>query len=128
PSSGFSVVLDDVKFGAGIAAATASTIASGLGRPFGVAVYNGAAYVPDTATHSVWKVDFATGTKTLVAGNGEQGFNGDGIAATEAQLDTPSSVAIDATGALYIADTGNHVVRKVATPGLPGALITTVAG
>jgi sugar lactone lactonase YvrE len=109
-----------------------ATVATGLGRPFGVAIHGNAAYVPDALTHKVWKVDLtpgtAYGTKTAVAGTGEQGYNGDGINPTLAQLDNPSSVAVDASGALYIADTGNHVVRKVAAPGVTGALITTVAG
>jgi sugar lactone lactonase YvrE len=107
---------------------TVASIVNGLGRPFGMAVSNGSAYVADTAAHTVWKVNLATGDKTAVAGTGEQGFNGDGIDALQAQLDNPSGVAVDASGALYIADTGNHVIRKVATPGVTGALITTVAG
>jgi sugar lactone lactonase YvrE len=111
---------------------TIAIVATGLGRPFGVAIHGNAAYVPDALTHKVWKVDLtpgtAYGTTTAVAGTGEQGYNGDGINPTLAQLDNPSSVAVDASGALYIADTGNHVVRKVAAPGVSGALITTVAG
>jgi len=103
------------------------TVASDLGRPFGVAIYNGAAYVPDPSTHRVWKVDVATGAKSVVAGTGDQGFNGDGIDALQAQLDNPSGVAVDASG-LYIADTGNHIVRRIANPGVTGAVMTTVAG
>jgi sugar lactone lactonase YvrE len=109
-----------------------ATVATGLGRPFGVAIHGNAAYVPDALTHKVWKVDLTPGTaygmKTAVAGTGGQGYNGDGITPTLAQLDNPSGVAVDASGALYIADTGNHVVRKIAAPGVPGAIITTVAG
>ena len=105
-----------------------ATVASGLGRPFGVAVGNGFAYVPDPSTHRVWQINLSNGQKTVVAGTGEQGFNGDGIPAVQAQLDNPSGVAVDASGVLYIADTGNHAVRKVTAPGAAGALITTVAG
>jgi sugar lactone lactonase YvrE len=107
---------------------TVGNVLNDQGRPFNVAIYNGFAYVADTSAHTVWKVDLATGQRTAVAGTGEQGFNGDGIDALQAQLDNPSGVALDASGVLYIADTGNHVIRKVATPGAPGALITTVAG
>jgi len=106
---------------------TIATVADGLGRPFGVAVYKGFAYLPDPSTHRVWQVDLTTGAKTVVAGTGEQGFNGDGIDALLTQLDNPSAVAVDASG-LYIADTGNHVVRRIATPGQPGAIMMTVAG
>jgi len=111
-----------------LAPATIATVATGLGRPFGVAIHGTFAYVPDPQSHSVWQVDLTNGTKKTVAGTGEQGYNGDGIDATVAQLDNPSGVAVDAAGALYIADTGNHAIRKVATPGVDGALITTVAG
>jgi sugar lactone lactonase YvrE len=111
---------------------TASKIVNGLGRPFSVAISTGSAYVADTAGQMVWKVDLATGQRTAVAGTGEQGYNGDGIDAQQAQLDTPSGVAVTADAAgiatVYIADTGNHVIRKVVNPGTPGALIITVAG
>ena len=59
-----------------------------------------------------------------IAGSGSQGFNNDGIAASSAQLFSPESVSFDATGNLYIADTGNHRIRKVARDGT----ITTFAG
>jgi sugar lactone lactonase YvrE len=116
-----------------------ASILGGLGRPFDVAIHGGYAYVADPSTHTVWKVNLTNAAdKTPVAGIGwrtdvdpgdRQGFNGDGIDATQAQLDNPSGVAIDpaGTGTLYIADTGNHAVRKVAL-GIPGALITTAAG
>jgi YVTN family beta-propeller protein len=107
---------------------TVTSAVTDLGRPFGAAVRNGVAYVPDPSGHRVWQIDLATGNKSVVAGTGEQGFNGDGIDATLAQLDNPSGVAVDTDGALYIADTGNHVVRKIAQPGVSGALITTIAG
>jgi len=111
-----------------------STVATGLGRPFGVAITQDglSAYIPDPSSHRVWKVDLTPGstygTKTVVAGTGEQGYNGDGINAVDAQLDNPSGVAVDDSGALYIADTGNHAIRKILAPGQNGALIRTVAG
>ena len=61
---------------------------------------------------------------TTVAGNGTGTYAGDGGAATNASLNTPFSVAFDASGGLYIADTINNRVRKVDTSGV----ITTVAG
>ncbi len=62
---------------------------------------------------------------TLVAGNGQSGFSGDGGAATAAMLEFPQSIALDTAGNLYIADPGTNRVRKVnATTGI----ITTVAG
>ncbi len=64
-------------------------------------------------------------TIDTVAGDGTPGFSGDGRTATEAQFNTPSGVALDAQGNLYIADTYNHRVRKV--DAATGA-IDTVAG
>src|SRR5438309_7014349 len=64
-------------------------------------------------------------TINLYAGNGVQGFAGDGTAAPTASLNRPYQVATDSAGNVYIADYGNHRVRKVdATTGN----ITTVAG
>ena len=61
------------------------------------------------------------GTITTVAGNGTSGYSGDGAAATAATLNSPSGLAVDSYGNLYIADTGNNVIRKVT-----GGTITTV--
>src|SRR6185436_404465 len=58
------------------------------------------------------------------AGNGFFGFSGDGGAATSARFSTPSGVAVDASGNLYIADLYNDRIRKVDTNGV----ITTFAG
>ena len=133
PQQTFSVVLDDVQFTAGTppAGGIVSTAVGGIERPFSIAAYAGALYVADQATHRVWKVDLSTNPpqKTVVAGTGEQGFNGDGIDATIAQLDNPTGVAVDpADGTLYIADSGNHAIRKISLTAGPGALIGTAAG
>jgi hypothetical protein len=80
-------------------------------------------YFADTANHSVRKV-LPNGTIVTVAGNVLAGFSGDGGPATVAQLDTPTAVAVDTAGNLYIADTGNNRIRKV----FPNGLIGTVAG
>ncbi|HEY3284105.1 MAG TPA: hypothetical protein VGN26_17685 [Armatimonadota bacterium] len=64
------------------------------------------------------------GDAVIVAGTGAVGFSGDGAAATSATLNGPSGLSFDAAGNLYIADYGNHRVRRVDTKGI----ITTVAG
>ena len=68
-----------------------------------------------------WKPD---GTASVVAGNGIPGYSGDGGLAINASLSSPADVAFDRSGNLYIADSGNQRVRKVATDGT----ITTIAG
>ena len=80
-------------------------------------------YIADQNNNIIRKVDTA-GLLTTVAGTGEQGFDGDGGAATQATLDSPAGVAIDASGNLYISDTRNQRVRKVSTNGT----ISTIAG
>ena len=55
----------------------------------------------------------AVGTITTVAGNGSNGFSGNGGPATAAKLNYPRGVAVDTSGNIFIADTSNHVIRKV---------------
>jgi len=66
----------------------------------------------------------ANGIISTVAGTGIQGYSGDGGAATNARLSLPRGVAVDGDGNVFIADSGNSLIRKVNTNGL----ITTVAG
>ena len=80
-------------------------------------------YIADTENHGIRKVTPA-GIITTIAGNGSAGFKGDGGPAAAAQFNTPNGLAMDASGNLYIADTGNNRIRKVT----PGGLISTVAG
>src|SRR5262252_8283835 len=61
---------------------------------------------------------------TTVAGNGQAAFGGDGGPASEASLNMPGSVAVDAKGNVYIADWQNERIRKISATGI----ITTVAG
>src|SRR5215831_7231593 len=64
-----------------------------------------------------------TYTMTTYAGNGAAGFAGDGSPAGSSQLKSPQAVAIDSSGSIYIADTGNNRIRKVS-----GGMINTIAG
>ncbi|MCP4695062.1 MAG: hypothetical protein GY859_43950, partial [Desulfobacterales bacterium] len=95
-----------------------------LRYPYAVAVdAGGAIYIVDYYSHCVRKVD-AEGIITTVAGNGTKGYGGDGGPAIEAMLNMPTGVAVDAWGAIYIADRYNNRIRKVDA----GGVITTVAG
>ncbi len=73
----------------------------------------------------VRKVNAKTGTISTVAGTGKLGFGGDGGPATKALLNIPHSIALDAKNNLYIADIGNHRIRKVDAQ---TGIITTIAG
>jgi len=93
-----------------------------LSAPMGVAVDTaGNLFIADNGNNRVRKV--SGGVITLVAGNGNLGFTGDGGRATAARLNSPSGIATDAAGNLYIADSGNGRIRKVSA-----GVITTVAG
>ena len=94
--------------------------------PHGIAVdAAGNIYIADADNHRIRRVDATTGIITSVAGNGGEGFLGDNGLATDANLFRPQAVALDARGNLFIADSGNHRIRKVAAG---SRIITTVAG
>ena len=101
-----------------------SAVSANIGSPEKLAFDgSGNLYIADTGNHRVRRVD-VTGTITTVAGTGEKGYDGDDKPATSARLNTPSGVAVDGAGNVYIADTGNRRIRRVDTSGR----ITTVAG
>jgi PKD repeat protein len=98
--------------------------AAELHAPDGVAVdANGNVYIADESNNRLRKVS-GDGTITTIAGTGTGGYNGDGMAATSAQLFEPRGVAVDAQGNVYIADFGNERVREVR----PDGTIGTIAG
>ena len=110
-----------------------------LSNPSGIAVDSaGNVYFADTGNQSIRKI--SNGVITTVAGNGTAGFSGDNGPATSAQLNLqsgavncclpvnpsprlPGGIAVDASGNLFIADSGNQRVRKVSN-----GVITTIAG
>ncbi len=99
-------------------------VLAGLGGPAGVAVDGqGNLFIATSTGNRVRKVD-TSGTITTVAGNGSEGYEGDGGPATEAKLARPNDVAVDGSGNFYVADKGNNRIRKVDASGT----ITTVAG
>jgi uncharacterized protein (TIGR03437 family) len=89
----------------------------------GVAVDSaGNLYIADYGNNRIRKLS-AAGQITTVAGNGTPGFSGDNGLATSAQLNSPGGIAVDSASNLYIADSTNNRIRKVA-----GEVIATVAG
>jgi RHS repeat-associated protein len=105
--------------GDGIPATEASLLS-----PQGVAIdFEGNIYIAEAGKHRIRKVD-TNGIITTVAGTGTNGYSGDDGPATQAQLFGPSGLAIDVSGNLFIADTGNRRIRKID----PSGVINTVAG
>jgi large repetitive protein len=95
--------------------------------PAGIAIDGaGNLYFADTGNHAIRRIDAFSGYITTVAGIGNaQGYSGDGFAATSAKLSLPEGIAFDSAHNLYIADTGNNVLRKV---NVSTGTITTIAG
>ncbi len=101
---------------AGYAGDGALATTARLNSPAAVAVNGvGDVFVADTGNHRVRRILAAGGTIATVAGSGTVGNTGDGAAATAATLSGPRGVAVDGAGNLFIADSGNHRVRVVAS-------------
>lgn len=121
--------------GAGNASSVGYTWLNTYSRGMAVAA-NGDVYIADYTDSVIHKVSVQTGVMTLVAGyvatagatkSATAGYTGDGGAATSAAVRSPRGVGIDAAGNIYIADSGNNVIRKVTvTP--TTSIITTIAG
>jgi uncharacterized protein (TIGR03437 family) len=95
-----------------------------LNNPRGVTLDPaGRLYLADSGNSRVRRIDPGGNIVTL-AGNGNSSYYGDGLAARQASVNQPEGVAADAAGNVYIADTLDNVVRKVA----PDGSITTIAG
>jgi PKD repeat protein len=112
--------------GAGFSGDGGPSSAAVLNQPRGLGVDgDGNVFIADAYNHRVRRVDAVTGIITTVAGNGVQGYGGDGGPATSASFNTPIELAFDAANNVYVNDENNHRIRKVdkAT-----GVITTFAG
>jgi len=109
-------------FGGGNGGDGAGATAAQLADPYGVALdSSNNYYIADTVNNRIREV--SGGNIQTVAGNGLNGYSGDGGAATSAELNSPLGLAVDGSGNIFIADTNNRVVREVS-----GGNITTFAG
>ncbi|MBS1788550.1 MAG: hypothetical protein JST85_12550 [Acidobacteria bacterium] len=97
-----------------------------LNGPLGVALdKTGNLLIADGANNRIRMVNVSTGVITTIVGTGDTGFNGDGGAATGARISGPENVFVDKDNNIFIADFGNHRIRKIAAN---GGTISTVAG
>ena len=127
-----STVAGGVPFGTGCAQETdlegdgCPATSAGIG-PAGIAIDSaGNIYIADSGNNLIRKVS-TNGIISAIAGNVNNidgGYSGDGGPATGAEVRNPAGLALDTSGNLYIADSGNNRIRKIATNGI----ITTVAG
>lgn len=81
-------------------------------------------YVADTQNNRIRKINIATREVTTIAGTGAAGYSGDGGSALLAQLNYPTDLVCTHDGDIFIADSRNHVIRKID----PAGNITTVVG
>ncbi len=81
-------------------------------------------YVADTENHRIRRIDLATAEVTTIAGIGTAGWSGDNGPALSAKLNYPTDVAVGPEHSIYVADSRNHVIRKID----PFGIITTIAG
>ncbi len=113
---------------------TAATSAEFL-APTGVALDSiGNIYIADAPNQVVWEVvegstasglSVPAGTIVQIAGTNTGGYSGDGGLSGLAELDLPTSVAVDSVGNVYIADSGNNVIREISSA---TGIITTIVG
>jgi uncharacterized protein (TIGR03437 family) len=81
---------------------------------------SGIVYISDFGAHRVYKMT-PDGTLTTLAGTGSPGYSGDGVASLT-MLNYPTALAVDRQGIVYIADSGNHLIRRVS-----GGTLTSIA-
>lgn len=100
-----------------------STLAASLSQPHGIAVdLAGIVYVAEQGTHSIRKIT-PDGTVTTLAGSPGTAAFADGNG-TNTRFSTPKGIAVDSSGILYVGDSFNHRIRRIATDGT----VTTLAG
>jgi sugar lactone lactonase YvrE len=97
-----------------------------VNNPYGLVIGpDGALYFCDLDNQRIRRLDLATHRTTVIAGNGQKAYGGNGGSATAASLNMPHELQFDAAGNMYIAERDNHVVRKVEAK---TGIISTLAG
>jgi DNA-binding beta-propeller fold protein YncE len=97
-----------------------------VNNPYGLVIGpDRALYFCDLDNQRIRRLDLKTHLTTVIAGNGQKAYGGDGGSATAAALNMPHEIQFDAAGNMYIAERDNHVVRKVEAE---TGIISTFAG
>lgn len=113
---------------AGFSGDNGPAIAAKLNHPEGISVdASGRIYIADTYNNRIRMID-AGGNITTIAGTGVAGYNGNGTPATQANINGPTCVLIDAAGNLFFADSYNNAVRKIDPSGIIGQVAGTGTG
>jgi DNA-binding beta-propeller fold protein YncE len=97
-----------------------------VNNPYGLVIGpDGALYFCDLDNQRIRRLDLETHRTTVIAGNGQKAYGGNGGSATAASLNMPHEIQFDASGNMYIAERDNHVIRKVESK---TGIISTFAG
>ena len=97
-----------------------------LNNPYGLVIGpGGALYICEVDNHRIRRLDMKTGKLSTVAGNGTEGYSGDGGPALEASLNQPYEIRFDKAGNMFFVEMKNHIVRRVDAR---TKIISTVAG
>ena len=106
--------------------AAGHALAVNIGQPFGVEFGpDGSMFVCEVENHRVWRIDLKTQLAQVVAGNGEEGYSGDGGPAIAAAMNEPYEIRFDQPGNMYVVEMMNHLVRRVDAE---TGIIQTIAG
>jgi uncharacterized protein (TIGR03437 family) len=124
PAGVISTVAGSASEGVGFSGDGALAINAQLSNPSGIAIDSaGNLYIADSGNFRIRKVTASTGIITTIAGSGAEGYSNEDGVATHAHLDGTRQIALDASGAVYIADSNSNEIRKIA-----GGTISLVAG
>ena len=96
-----------------------------VGNPFGIEVSDRSIWITSVDDHCIYRGTIDGGPLTRVAGTGLLGYRGDDGPALQAAFNWPHEVRVDRDGNLFVADTRNHVVRRIDAQ---SGIVTTLAG
>ena len=116
-------VKNAVPYPRGTPLGPAKTLA--IGNPFGIECADGQVWITSVDDHCIYRGSQDGKRFKRVVGNGLAGYSGDGGPAVDARFNWPHEVRVDGEGNLFVADTRNHVIRRV--DGATG-IVTTLAG